>query len=111
GRAANRLLHRRAVDRDPLVVLQAEHVLAFDVARAGGDGEARRAHRLAGIGLAMLVAVVDDDPEPRPELFEPLDDVGDVEIVAGDANPRAGTGDPRMAQLQHGGSALEPRPR
>ena len=75
-----------AVDDDHLVVLQALHVLALHVGRAGCLLEAFRRLRFAGIVFAVLLAVVDDDAQLLLQLFEAADDLRLAEIVGNDAH-------------------------
>ena len=69
-----------------LLWLKAFHVLARHVLLARRSPEALLRLGLGGLCLAVLLAVVDDDFQPFADLLEPLDHVGNVQVIGDDAD-------------------------
>ncbi len=110
-RAAQHGLRLLTVDHDRLVVLQVAHVLALDVVATRAQHEPPLGLRLGRLLFPVLVGVVDDHPQPAPELLEPGHDAGLVEVVRDDANARGAVGDRLIEDLQDGAPRLEAHPR
>ncbi len=110
GRAAHGQVQVGAGDHDELVVLQVAHVLALDVGGPGRGDQPRGRRGLGRVGVAVGVRVVDDHGQPRAEAFEPVDDLGLVEVVGHRAHRRGHVGQGLVEHVEDDVAGLEPHP-